>query len=168
MAKKKNCDKSNGDCIFCKFTKGEMQAPIVYEDKNVLAFLDISPAGALEGHTLVLPKKHFVDIEDCAEADLKQVACAIKKIIPAIKKVSGADGINILQNNGKCAGQYVMHLHFHLIPRKQGDGIWFETKRREAKPLELTEVAIQIKNEIKQKNQTPPTPKRAQRKEKTQ
>ncbi len=137
------------DCLFCKFCKHEMDTAIAYEDDRVIAFLDINPAGKLSGHTLVLPKKHFETIDKVEEEYLTAIMLAIKKLIPAIKKVSGAEGMNIIQNNGKVAGQLIPHVHFHIIPRKHGDGIRIDENRRMAKPLEQTEIAQAIKEELK-------------------
>ncbi|VVB74848.1 HIT domain protein [uncultured archaeon] len=73
---------------------------------------------------------------------------AIKKLAPAVIKVADAEGLNIIQNNGKAAGQAEPHVHFHLIPRKHGDGIWFETNRRKPKPMEMLETAKAINAEL--------------------
>ena len=140
----------NETCIFCKFAKHEIEVATVFENKYVFAFLDNNPAGILTGHTLVIPKKHFTEIDDIEDEYLKEIALAIKRLVPAIKNVSGAEGINLIQNNGKAAGQAVMHAHFHLIPRKQGDGIRLEENRRKVKPLEQTETANAIKETLKE------------------
>jgi len=137
------------ECIFCKFAKGEIKPAIIYENKYVLAFLDINPCGTLEGHTLVLPKCHRETIEQIDEKNLTEAIKAVKLLVPSIKAISGAEGINILQNNGKAAGQYVNHVHFHLIPRKEGDGIYFEEKRRKSTPEELKRVAQKITKELR-------------------
>lgn len=138
-------------CIFCKIAKHEIEVAVVFENKYVFAFLDNNPAGTLIGHTLVIPKKHFEKIEDVEDKYLKEIVLAIKKLVPAIKNVSGAEGINVVQNNGKAAGQAVMHAHFHLIPRKSGDGIHFDENRRKAVPMEQVETANAIKQELNRK-----------------
>jgi len=137
------------ECLFCEFTKGGRKLWSVYENKYVFAFLDINPAGKLRGHTLVLPKKHFETIDECDDAYLKELILAIKRLIPAIRAVSGAEGINVLQNNGKAAGQLVKHVHFHIIPRMHKDGIRFDENRRQPKPMELAETAESIREELK-------------------
>lgn len=139
------------NCLFCKMAQHKHPAPIIFENEYVFAFVDESPAGEQVGHTLVIPKKHFPTIDKIEEKYLTEVELTIKNLVPAIKKVSGADGMNILQNNGKSAGQCVMHAHFHLIPRKMGDGIWFETKRRNAKPFEQTGVAKAIQKALQKR-----------------
>ncbi len=135
-------------CIFCKFAKKEIETAIIYENDHIIAFPDINPAGVLLGHTLVVPKKHFDTIDEVEEEYLKEAIIAIKNLTKAIKKMSGAEGINILQNNGKAAGQLIPHVHFHIIPRKHGDGIFFDEKRRKMHPMEQTETAKLIKETI--------------------
>jgi histidine triad (HIT) family protein len=134
------------DCLFCKFINKEIDTACCFENEHVFAFLDNTPAGKLSGHTLVIPKKHFVSIEECDSETLCELIKVIKSLVPVITKVSGADAVNIVQNNGKAAGQFIMHLHFHIIPRKHGDGILFDTERRKALPLELTETSRTIKD----------------------
>lgn len=109
------------DCIFCKIIKGEVPCFKVYEDEDTLAFLDIQPVNP--GHTLVIPKKHVANIFDIDEETLNKVNLTIKKVSPIIIKAVGAQGLNIMQNNGKVSGQLVMHAHHHIIPRFEGDGL---------------------------------------------
>ncbi len=108
------------DCIFCKIVKGEIPCNKVYEDKNVLAFLDISPVNI--GHSLVVPKKHYVNIYETPEDILIEMMKAVKKISHAIKNGLQADGINVNMNNDPAAGQVVFHSHIHVIPRIANDG----------------------------------------------
>ncbi len=102
------------DCIFCKIIKGELPSTKVYEDEDVLAFLDIKPVNP--GHTLVIPKKHFKNVHDMPDEMFAKVAVASKKISDAILKL-GAKGVNIGMNNGEAAGQIVFHAHVHVMPR---------------------------------------------------
>lgn len=113
---------SEEDCIFCKIAKGEIPCNKIYEDDTVLAFLDIQPVS--DGHTLVIPRSHFGTFGMCpAEIMSKVIGCA-GKIAVAVAGAMKADGYNILCNNGKAAGQLVDHVHFHVIPRKKGDGVF--------------------------------------------
>lgn len=108
------------DCIFCKIVKKEIKSEIVYENTNFIAFLDANPY--VEGHTLIVPKKHFVNTIDMPINLGKDLIDAIKKV--AKKKLNSEyDGFNILQNNFFSAGQIVMHAHFHFFPRKKGDNV---------------------------------------------
>ena len=106
------------NCIFCKIARKETEASIVYEDADVLAFMDIRPVS--EGHTLIIPKRHYVDIFDIPEKLLESTHKVTKKIAIAVKKATKADGISIVQQNGKAAGQEIFHLHVHVIPRFEG------------------------------------------------
>ena len=110
------------ECIFCKIIKGEIPAGKIFADDRVLAFLDIAPLS--DGHCLVVPKDHYERLDDCP-ADL--TAALISKVGPiaqAIIAATDAQGYNVLNNNGRCAGQLVGHVHFHIIPRRAGDGIF--------------------------------------------
>jgi histidine triad (HIT) family protein len=119
--KSKISEHASEACIFCKIVKGEIPCSKVYENSNVLAFLDIKPIN--KGHTLVIPKKHFVNVFDGSEDDLCEVAKAVKKVSFAVKKAVEADGLNIMSSNDSAAGQVVMHAHTHLIPRFKDDGL---------------------------------------------
>lgn len=109
------------DCIFCKIIKGEIPCYKVYEDEATLAFLDIKPTNP--GHTLVIPKLHCKNMEEISEADLRSLILAIKKIGGLLKDKLGAAGYNIIENNDPAAGQLIPHLHFHIIPRSESDGL---------------------------------------------
>ncbi len=107
------------ECVFCKIANKEVPAEIVYEDENVIAFLDISPAA--KGHTLVVPKEHFEDLTNVPEEIVSKVIRVVKRVTKALKSFN--DGVNVLQNNGKAAGQLIPHIHFHIIPRKENDNL---------------------------------------------
>ena len=100
------------DCIFCKIINGEIPCYKVYENDDVLAFLDINPDS--DGHTLVIPKKHFKDISDIDEDSLKNVMKGVRKVKEILESKLNIDGITLIQNNGDV--QEVKHLHFHLKP----------------------------------------------------
>jgi histidine triad (HIT) family protein len=107
------------DCIFCKIIQGEIPCAKVYEDNDVLAFLDLNPAA--HGHTLVLPKKHAATLLDLEPGTGDSLMQAMRKIGGALKDIAGAEGFNCIQNNFASAGQEVMHVHWHVIPRRKGD-----------------------------------------------
>lgn len=109
------------DCIFCKIIKGDVPSYKIYEDEKTYAFLDI--AGDAVGHTLVIPKAHCTNVLDCADDDLKATIAAVKKIAKHYVEDCGYDGVNVINASGKAAQQSVFHLHFHIIPRKTGDGM---------------------------------------------
>ncbi|MEA2004099.1 MAG: HIT family protein [archaeon] len=107
------------DCLFCKIVLGDIPAKIVYEDDFTIAFLDISPCA--EGHTVVIPKKHFERFTDMEDEDAGNLFASVKNVANAVEKAIGAQGSNIGLNNGKAAGQEVPHVHVHIIPRKKSD-----------------------------------------------
>ena len=109
------------DCLFCKIVKGEVPSYKVYEDENVYAFLDV--ANDIYGHTLVVPKKHYENLMDCPDRTLGKIMASVKKIGNHFVKDCGFEGYNTFNNNGKSAEQAIMHLHFHIYPRKSNDGI---------------------------------------------
>jgi len=109
---------SDEKCIFCKIVRKEAPASNVYEDDHVLAFMDIRPV--CEGHILIIPKHHYVDIFDTPEELLAATYKVTKRIAVAVKKATKADGVSIVQQNGKAAGQDIFHLHVHVIPRFEG------------------------------------------------
>ena len=110
------------DCIFCKMVAGEVPCAKVYEDDAVLSFLDIGPIS--DGHTLVIPKKHFGKLDKCPPDILSKLSNCLGKIAKAVTLAVNSDGYNLLCNNGKAAGQLVEHLHFHIIPRSIDDGVF--------------------------------------------
>lgn len=114
------------DSIFSKIIRGEIPAQRIYEDDAVIAIMDINPLA--EGHCLVIPKEPaetLADLSDDAAAALGRV---LPRIVRAVKKVTGVGACNVLQNNGAEAGQEVMHVHFHVIPKPGGGGLTKEWK----------------------------------------
>ena len=109
------------DCLFCKIIDGEIPSYKIYEDEYVYAFLDI--ACDVYGHTLVVPKCHATNVLDCDKLYLDKVIEAVQKIAKHYVDDLGYDGVNILNASGAAAEQSVFHLHFHVIPRKNGDGV---------------------------------------------
>lgn len=107
------------NCIFCKIVKGEIPSWKVWENEDVYAFFDINPMSRF--HTLVIPKKHYVNIFDIPEKELKAVIVVVRKIAKLYEEKLGVEHIQILSNNGVEAGQEVFHLHYHIIPRKEGE-----------------------------------------------
>lgn len=135
-------------CLFCQFIKGEKERPVIYEDEHTFAMLDARPATTHGGHSLVMPKKHYELITDIPDEELACLAATIKKISKALLKY--ADGVNILQNNKRVAGQFQPHVHFHIIPRYKDDGVKIEVwEERCYKDGEMEKVACKIRNLLK-------------------
>lgn len=110
-------------CIFCKIVAVEIPAAIVYEDDRVLAFLDIGPLA--EGHLLVISRAHYARVPEIPAEDFSAAAAVIPRLVDVVLRVTGCEGVNILINNGPAAGQVVNHVHWHLIPRRSGDGLGY-------------------------------------------
>lgn len=108
------------DCIFCRIAAKEIPATVVYEDDDVLAFMDIGPI--IKGHALVIPKQHHDPVTETPDDILAKLHIVAKRVAQAQMNALGADGVNIMQNNGAAAGQEVPHIHVHVIPRFEGDG----------------------------------------------
>jgi histidine triad (HIT) family protein len=106
--------------LFEKIVNRDIPATIVYEDEETLAFMDIGPI--IKGHTLVIPKTCYDPITETPDEVVAHLMVVAKRIAAAQMKALGADGINIMQNNGKAAGQEVPHIHIHVIPRFTDDG----------------------------------------------
>ncbi len=111
---------NNDDCIFCKIIEKKIPSKILYENNNTIAFLDILPIS--QGHTIVIPKKHYTNLETIPIDDLYEVMATVKIVSNLIFKNLNIDGYNILQNNYKAAGQVINHFHIHIIPRSRADG----------------------------------------------
>jgi len=127
-------------CIFCRIVAGEVPAQIVWRSGAVLAFLDIGPLA--EGHLLVIPRKHAARLVELEEGEAAALVGAIPRLGRSLLQVTGAAAFNVLINNGPEAGQVVEHVHAHLIPRRQGDGLgyrWNAGKYAEGRMQQLGE-----------------------------
>lgn len=130
------------DCVFCAIAAGEIPSFKVYEDELVLAYLDINPFS--EGHTLVIPKAHTTGLLDTPEETLAVLLARVKKVAAHIKTALGCDGFHILQNNGAAAGQTVGHIHFHIVPRRNGDPIEFANRPGDMEHLKALAARIGV------------------------
>ena len=123
-ASKSQADNPNDPaCIFCKIIAGEIPCHKLYEDAQVLAFLDIGPLS--RGHCLVIPKAHYITIDELPDSLAEACAVVLPQLSRAVIAATGATAWNVLQNNGKVAGQAVDHVHFHIIPRSEGDALGY-------------------------------------------
>ena len=116
------------ECSFCKIANNEIPCFQLFEDELVKAFLVINPTS--NGHLLVIPKKHFENIFVTPDEVLNRINQVCKKMAILCKDKLGATGVNILNASGKDAQQSVFHLHFHVVPRFENDGLdlWFHGK----------------------------------------
>lgn len=132
------------NCTFCKIARGEEHASRIYEDKEVMAFLDARPAN--EGHTLVISRKHYENIFEIPEEELANLFKIVKKTAVAVMKSEKAEGIRIVQNNGSAAHQIIFHFHVHIIPEYEGqEPHW---PRGTPEQSELERVAARIRKFI--------------------
>jgi len=124
-------------CIFCKIVAGDIPSYKIYEDENVLAFLDITPINP--GHTLVIPKKHFKNLEEIDEDNLDLLMRAVKKVGLILKNKLGILGYNVIENNDSVAGQIIPHIHFHIIPRNSDDNLehWAQGKYKDGEAEDI-------------------------------
>ena len=138
---------NNMDCIFCKIVAGEIPAVKVLDEDEVIAFMDINPA--CRGHMLVVPKNHAENIFEISEADLSAVMGAVKRCAVAVKKALGAEGVTVLQLNGKASDQVVPHLHVHIMPRWEDDGLTVSNWEMKAGDMdELQDIAENVKEHL--------------------
>lgn len=143
------------DCIFCKIINKEIPSYTIYEDEDILAFLDISQVS--KGHTLVIPKKHVADIFEYDEDLAARVFTKIPEIVRAVRLFDPEiKGLNLLNNNGEFASQSVFHSHFHLIPRYanesiDGFGLQWDTKGDNVSPENFTEIKNSIISKLEEK-----------------
>lgn len=131
-------------CIFCNILKNEKTASYVYKDNRIIAILDIRPVN--EGHTLVIPKKHYENIYEIPDEEVAYLFTIAKRVANAVKKATNADGISIFQNNGRAAGQVIFHVHVHIIPRHEGQRS--HRLSHDASRKRLDEVARKIRKHL--------------------
>lgn len=138
------------DCIFCKIVNKEVEASVVFEDDKCIAFLDIQPVNP--GHTLVIPKKHFVNLGDCPDELASHIITVVKKINKGLSESVKCEGVFNAVMNGEAASQEVFHLHFHAIPRFKGDGFGFKFDEAYGVKLppreELNDIANRIRSNL--------------------
>lgn len=135
------------NCIFCSIIQGDIPSSKVYEDEQVLAFLDISQT--TKGHTLVIPKQHVRNLLEMTAETASHIFARIPKIARAIQSATGATAMNIINNNEALAGQTVFHAHVHLVPRyNEEDGISIQYTTHEPDFPVLEKLARQINQEV--------------------
>ena len=133
------------NCIFCKITRREIPSKVIFENDLNLAFLDIFPIS--KGHTIVISKNHYSNLEDIPESELAELYKVVKQVAFMIHKKLGIDGYNIVQNNFSAAGQVVKHFHVHIIPRNSNDQKFkIKIPRNQATEQELGDVVNILKS----------------------
>lgn len=130
-------------CIFCKLIAGEIPCERVFENERVLAFLDIGPLA--DGHTLIVPKTHTAALHELDPEYAAELAAVTGLLGARVMQATGASAYNVLLNNGVDAGQLVMHVHAHVIPRRSGDGLGFRWNAQKRTPAELRATGDRIR-----------------------
>jgi len=108
-------------CLFCKIIRGEIPSARVLETDDVLAFLDINPV--IQGHLLLVPKAHHATLAELPDDLAAEAGRLVPRLARAVRAATGADGLNLIVNNGRAAGQTVDHGHWHFIPRFENDPV---------------------------------------------
>ena len=135
--------------IFEKIIDREIPANIVYEDNEILAFMDAFPLS--KGHTLVIPKRPIENIYELDDETGAKVMAAVTKVSKALRDAFNPKGLNVVQNNGSYASQSVFHLHFHIIPRYDDEYDGFNYKWNPVSEPGSDDERLEIENNIKSK-----------------
>jgi histidine triad (HIT) family protein len=135
------------DTIFTKIVRGEIPCHKVYEDDLVFAFLDINPLSP--GHTLVIPKEQVPTLDALSDESAAAIGRVLPRISRAVLKATGASDFNVLQNNGAAAHQAVFHVHFHIIPKLEDQGLGIGWKQQPFDHARGKELAAQIADGVR-------------------
>lgn len=134
---------ANMNCIFCQISNGTAPAHVLYQDSNVIAFMDKYPLA--KGHVLIIPRTHAEKMHQVKDEELMHILPVAKKIAKAM----GIENYNLLQNNGRIAHQAVFHVHFHIIPKRENEGLGLIWKvRNSISEQEIEEIASDIRSKI--------------------
>jgi histidine triad (HIT) family protein len=133
-------------CLFCKIIREEIPAAKVLETDEAVAFLDIQPV--ILGHVLLVPKEHHADLTELPESLAAKTAALLPRLCRAIRAATGADGFNVIVNNGRAAGQTIDHGHWHIIPRFHDDPIDWPWPNSEYVGDELGQMRFRIEREL--------------------
>lgn len=136
----------SNNCIFCSIIGKEISSTTIYEDEWVKAIMDISPAN--KGHIILISKQHCENIFELDDEGAGRIFTVAKKIARLLKDELNCDGINILQNNGKAAGQTVFHFHLHIIPRFAEDTVTIDWEHLTYEGDELKELGERLKSKL--------------------
>jgi histidine triad (HIT) family protein len=110
-------------CVFCKIVAGDIPCLRLFEDDVSFSFLDVGPLA--EGHLLLIPRSHYETLDQMPGEVVARLTQHLPRLAKAVARAVSCDGYNVLQNNGRIAGQAVAHVHFHIIPRVSGDSLGY-------------------------------------------
>jgi histidine triad (HIT) family protein len=137
----------NPRCTFCKIITGDEACAQLYEDANTVAFMDKHPAN--DGHCLVIPKMHYETIFEIPREEFAAMARTTVKIAAGVQRALQLTGLSLVQANGASAGQSVMHVHMHLLPRREDDHLLLNWSRYDAgDPVYIAELAARIRAQL--------------------
>lgn len=140
---------AGSSCIFCRILAGEAEASLVFRDGQVAAFMDILPVN--QGHVLVVPLRHSADLAGLQPADGERMFSLAMRVAAALRRTDlPCEGVNFYLADGRAAGQEVLHVHLHVVPRYPGDGFGLRRARRlerSSRP-ELDAISGQIRREL--------------------
>jgi len=111
---------NENDCVICKLVSGELEVSVIHEDDLCVAFMDIQPVNP--GHVLVVPRQHYESLLDVPPDLARHLFDVALRLAPIVRRLAGAEGLNVIVNSGAAAGQDVFHYHVHVIPRRSDDG----------------------------------------------
>ncbi len=134
------------NCIFCKIVDGIIPSKSVMETENCIVVLDAFPA--TKGHVLIVTRDHKETLVDMTDAELSDVAKLMRDVGSAVKKATGCDGINFVNNLGEAAGQKIMHAHFHILPRYENDSVVMTFQQLKLTEEEADSLVKSIKAEL--------------------
>lgn len=130
------------DCIFCQISNGQAQASFVYEDEQTFGILSLDQPNPYK--VLIISRAHVESVYDLSEKQAADIFQATVKVARAISEVSNCAGFNLVQSNGRVAGQDVFHFHLHLIPRFENDDIALRWQAKRKDRNELNQMAKEI------------------------
>ena len=133
-------------CIFCKIVRGEVPSAGVLETAETVAFLDINPLNP--GHTLLVPREHHAHLGELPEALAAAAGSLLPRLCRAVKAATGAEGLNVIINNGRVAGQTIDHCHWHIIPRFANDPVRWPWPQGKCTAEELSRITSRIRLEL--------------------
>jgi histidine triad (HIT) family protein len=135
------------ECIFCRIAAGAISCHKLHEDDRTLAFLDIGPLS--RGHTLVIPKAHYATIDRMPADEAAALFAVIPRLSAALVRATGSTAWNVLQNNGRTAGQAVDHVHIHLIPRQENDELGYRWPAGKLDPADARQLVADITSALR-------------------
>lgn len=133
-------------CIFCKIVQGQIPSTRLLETEHAIVLLDIHPVNP--GHVLIVTRAHHTHLADLPDSIAAHVASLLPRLCRVIRAATGADGLNVIVNNGRAAGQTIDHVHWHIIPRFQDDSVNWPWPQGQYVGDELAQMQARITSEL--------------------